>query len=290
MDHSAIKGCLEEHGYCVIPGIISSEDIDYCKTLHSGWVAGIPNHDKFHRTYDPHGIYKHHRAGHTQYAWHIRTHPNVQEVFHNLWETDELVVSFDGSCYIPKECQRKDNIWTHTDQGAKTHELTCYQGFVSMTDNKERTLVVYEGSHKLHEEYFKERGITSHKNWNKIDLDYLEKIGDKKRVLEVPAGSLVLWDSRTFHQNQYGSKECCEERLVQYVSYLPKNAPGNTKAMTAKRLKYFKEQRTTSHWAYPISVNGLQPRTWGNTELEIDYDALPMTDLSDMEEDIMKII
>ena len=290
MDHGAIKSCLEERGYCVIPGILTSEDIDYCKTAHSEWVAGIPNHDKFHRTFDPHGIYKHHRAGHTRYAWHIRTRPRVQEVFKGLWKTDELVVSFDGSCYIPEECGGKDNIWTHTDQGGKTHELTCYQGFVSLTDNTNRTLVVYEGSHKLHKEYFEEQGITGTKNWIKIDHDYLEKIGDKKRVLEVPAGSLVLWDSRTFHQNQYGGKDCKEKRLVQYVSYLPKDAKGNSKAMTKKRLKYFKEQRTTSHWAYPISVNGLQPRTWGNTELEIDYEALPMTDLSDMEEAIMKII
>ena len=25
---------------------------------------------------------------------------------------------------------------------------------------------------------------------------------------------------------------------------------------------YFEKRRTTSHWAYPIKVNVLQPRTW----------------------------
>ena len=35
----------------------------------------------------------------------------------------------------------------------------------------------------------------------------------KKVVLNIPAGSLVLWDSRTFHQNQYG-KPNSEERIV----------------------------------------------------------------------------
>ena len=54
--------------------------------------------------------------------------------------------------------------------------------------------------------------------------------GDLRRVLHVPAGSLVIWDSRTFHQNQYGAPNS-EERLVQYVCFLPKNHPKNTKNM-----------------------------------------------------------
>ena len=95
----------------------------------------------------------------------------------------------------------------------------------------------------------------------------------KKRILEVPAGSLVLWDSRTFHQNQYGESES-EERMVQYVCYLPKKHPLNSKAMQKKRLKYFQEQRTTSHWPYPIKVNGLQPRTYGDNSKNIDYTTL----------------
>lgn len=46
-----------------------------------------------------------------------------------------------------------------------------------------------------------DRNITHSKNWEKIDPLYLEskEIQLKKKVLEVPAGSLVLWDSRTFH-------------------------------------------------------------------------------------------
>ena len=60
--------------------------------------------------------------------------------------------------------------------------------------------------------------------------------------------------------------------------------------MQKKRLKYLEDQRTTSHWAYPIKVNGLQPRLYGNTDMIIDYDKLEKTDLSDLMDEIIKVI
>ena len=41
-----------------------------------------------------------------------------------------------------------------------------------------------------------------------------------------------------------------------------------------KRQKYFIERRTTSHWPAPIKVVGLQPNTYGNNDLLIDYNKL----------------
>ena len=190
---------------------------------------------------------------------------------------------------MPKETKKKDNIWTHTDQSRKKEGLVCYQGYVALTSNKERTLVVYEGSHKLHQNYFKEMNIEVNKDWNLIDHSYLDRIKTQKRVLDVPAGSLVLWDSRSFHQNQYG-KPNSEERLVQYVSYLPKNDKKNSKSMQTKRQKYFNDKRTTSHWAYPIRVNSLQPQTYGDDSLLIDYDKLPKIQLDDMMDKIQELI
>ena len=59
-----------------------------------------------------------------------------QDVFKKLWETDELIVSFDGSCYIPKALQKADNIWTHTDQAPAYKGLKCYQGLVTLLIQK----------------------------------------------------------------------------------------------------------------------------------------------------------
>ena len=289
MDFTNIQSNLSQKGYVVIPNILDTQEIDYVKQLFFQWKNSINCHDTIHYQTDPHGIYKTLEAGHQRHAWFIRTRPKVQDIYKKLWDTDELIVSFDGSCYIPKTLQKKDNIWTHTDQAPKDTELKCYQGLVALTENKERTLVVYEGSHLLHQTYFTDRGICHSKNWNLIDTDYLDEIQDKKRVLHIPAGSLVLWDSRVFHQNQYG-KPGSEERLVQYVCYLPKSHPKNTDAMQRKRKKYFETRRTTSHWPAPISVNGLQPRNYGNKSLMIDYTTLPVPSLDDLRTEIVKLL
>ena len=289
MDIKTIKRNLELVGYCVVPNVLSEEEVIQAKEMFYAWQQTIPNHDKMHSKIDPHGIYKHHEVGHQQHAWFIRTRPKVQEIFKGLWNCQKLIVSFDGSCYISKENQQKDNIWTHTDQAPNSKQLECYQGFVALTENRERTLVVYEGSHLLHKKYFEDKGINSSKNWQLIDHQTLQEMADKKRVLHVPAGALVLWDSRTFHQNQYG-KPKSEERIVQYVCFLPNNHPKNTQPMKDKRKRYFVTRRTTSHWPAPIKVNGLQPQNWGDETLKIDYNSLQKPNLEDMMDTIKSLL
>ena len=281
---------LLEFGYTIIPDILTYDEVETATNLFHDWKQTIPNHDDFHRNVDPHGIYKYHEVGQQPHAWFIRTRPAVQEIYKYIWSCDNLITSFDGCCYIPAEDNRIDKCWTHTDQSGKIKDFQCYQGFVSLTNNKERTLVVYEGSHDFHSEYFKNYD-TSTIQWTLIDPKILEtKLKDKKRILEVPAGALVMWDSRTFHQNQFGKLNNGEERLVQYVCFYPRNHPDNTLAMRKKRHKYFEERRTTSHWPCPIRVNSKQPHTYGNNERLVDYTQLRIPDLTEFREDIKKLL
>ena len=280
---------IQMNGYCVIPDVLSQKEIDYAKSSFYEWQKTVPNHDVLHNTVDPHGIYKFHEVGHQRHAWYIRTRPGVQSVFKDIWKTDDLICSYDGSCYIPKSWKKKDKFWIHTDQAPDSRGFMCIQGFVALTDNSERTFVLYEKSHLFHEEYFKSKGITGKKNWNLIDVDTLEQMKDQRRVLHVPAGSLVIWDSRSFHSNQYG-KPNSEERIVQYVCYLPRNHPKNTEVIQRKRRKYFIERRTTSHWPAPIYVNGKQPRTFGDDSKKIQYTDLVQPKLDDLMPEIEKLI
>ena len=289
MDYATIKSELETKGYVIIPDVLTYEEIDEYKKLHKQWRGTIPNHDKFHNSVDPHGIYKFCEVGHQRFAWLIRINPKVQAIFKYLWNCEHLISSFDGSCYISKDTCKIDKLWTHTDQAPNREGLACYQGLVALTSNKERTLVVYENSHLMHHLHFKSKGINSSKNWQLIDKDTIDSMKPLKRVLEVPAGSLVLWDSRTFHQNQYGSPNS-EERIVQYVCYLPDSHKKNTLSMKTKRLKYFYDRRTTSHWPTPISVNGLQPQTYGDKSKVIDYSKLVQPELGDLQEKIMELL
>ena len=282
------KAELASQGYCIIPNVLTSDEIDTAKTMFKEWQKTIDDHDKIHRAIDPHGIYKHHEVGHQRHAWYIRTNPKVQEAFKSIWNCDDLIVSFDGSCYIDKNNKQKDKIWTHTDQGPD-NDTQCYQGFVALTSNVERTLIVYESSHLYHKKYFEEKGGKSKSNWHLIDHDILDNLKHTKRALEVPAGSLVIWDSRCFHQNRYGAPES-EERMVQYVCYFPRNHKHNTLAIHKKRQKYFEERRTTSHWPAPVKVNGKQGRTYGNDSILIDYSKLKVPVLDDMMSEIQKLI
>ena len=289
MDISQIKSELSRKGYVVVPNVLTQDEIVQCLEWFRDWQSSIPNHDHQHGKLSPHGIYKFYQSGHQRHSWFIRTRPKVKEVFEGLWDTKSLVVSFDGSCYIPKNMKKKDNVWTHTDQGPGKKGLHCIQGYVALTTNEERTFVCYEGTHNIHEKYFADKGIEKGGDWQVIDKDTVSALNEYKRVVKVEAGSLVLWDSRVFHQNQYG-KPGSEERIVQYVCYLPKNHTNNTLATRKKRQKYFDELRTTSHWPCPIKVNGLQGRTFGDESLKIDYSLLRKPDLDDMMDNIKKLL
>lgn len=235
---------LEEKGYTVVKGALSEEKVKVASDLFYEWVKTVP--EKISRD----TFYGFIKEGHQKHTWFIKTDPDVQAIFKELWDTDDLVTGFDGTCWIPKEFNMIDTCWTHTDQAASKKGLHCIQGFVSLTSNTERSFVVYEGSHLLHETYMKERGLTGSKNWRLIDPEYLK--GLNRTVVQVEAGDMVLWDSRTFHQSQYGKNE---ERLVQYVCFLPRVHPGNTLGQQRQRLKYYRTRRCTTHWPYPLCVN-----------------------------------
>lgn len=272
---------LQEKGYA-IRDVLSPEACAYIRQLHDEWYKAEGY--KLQRT---HGIYKE-IAGHQRFIWWTKTRPEVQEPFAQIWGTSDLVTGFDGACYFTSKEKHRDNCWTHTDQAPDSPGLQCIQAGVAFTENKERTLVVYEGSHLLWESYMRDRKLTGTKNWLLIDPDYLATIQDRKRILHLKEGQMVFWDSRTFHQNQNG--KIPEERLFIYVCFLPRQDPLNTKQQIAKRKKYFLERRMTSHWPFPLHVNAKQPRTYGNPSKLIDYSTLLPPLLEDLEEDIHKLL
>ena len=123
---------LKENGYVIIPNILSTEEIDLARKMFFDWKNQIEDLDKFHNMIDPHGIFKFHEVGHQEFAWFIRTRPKIINLFKKLWDTNDLVVSFDGSCYIPKDCKKTDKLWTHTDQAPNSTGLKCYQSLVDL--------------------------------------------------------------------------------------------------------------------------------------------------------------
>jgi hypothetical protein len=286
-----VVGSLEwrlwKYGYAVV-SVLNEEEILKGKMQFHTWQDANPALKEKHRRINPHGILKYGGAGTTRFAMETKLNPKVQAAFAEIWRTPDLVTSLDGCCYIEPDAPKSLKGWVHTDQAPNRAGLACIQGFVSYTSNTERTILLYEGSHKLHAKYFADRGIKSSKNWQLIDEDYLTEIEDLKRVVHVKAGDLVLWDSRTFHMG--ANLEVGEERLVQYVCFLPRNGAENSATEQVKRKKYLLDHRTTSHWPYRLKVNGTQPHTFGDPANSVDVEALVHDDLANIMEDILQIM
>jgi hypothetical protein len=277
-----VKEQLRLNGYAVIHNVLTPAEVAEAKLQFHNWRNSVPDLDRIHQKCDPHGIYKHHQVGHQRHAWYVRTRPGVRKVFEEIWDTKDLACSYDGSCWMPgDEKAPKDSFWCHSDQAPTQEGTVCVQGIVGLTDNKEKTLVVWHRTHTIHRELFEAigRGKDSAR-WQRVPNEYEKKLAPLRIALHIPAGSIALFDARTFNQNQYGN-ESKVERVVQYVCMLPKSDPLYRKS-AAKRRKYFEERRTTSHWPYPLKVSGLQPQTYGDPTLRIDYDSLPAPNLDDL--------
>lgn len=117
------KGCV------LIKNVISKERAQYYVDKQVQWLQN------FDLGYDPNdkttwtaehlpvsfkgGMYYAYAAPHEKYAWEARTEPGVVDIFEKLWETKELICSFDGVNIFPP---RKDLNWTpwpHCDQNPK---------------------------------------------------------------------------------------------------------------------------------------------------------------------------
>ena len=154
-----------------------------------------------------------HTVSHCQFPWDIRQNPAVVNVFRTLWDTDDLVTSFDGlSVHFPPESTGKGwyrgadtGDWLHCDQSFSNNELECYQAWVTPVDvnRGDATLIYLEKSHLYHSRFAKKFKGTKGKlpAWYKLTeediLKYTEKYGCKLRKVVCSAGSIVLWDTAT---------------------------------------------------------------------------------------------
>jgi hypothetical protein len=259
-----------------------------------------------------HTMFQRWQAGHIQEVWDVRQNPKVAKVFaKGLWKVskEDLQVSFDGlSFLIPPETTGKgfengqntrgSEGWLHTDQGwgkrpkTEPREEEAYDGESVQSwitaypvEEGDGTLVVLEKSHLYHEEFGKKFDQTHSKNWcqlakvpprkGKSPMDFYLERGCKKVYIKCPAGSMVLWDSRTIHAGSLPIKgrEHKNPRLVTYVCYTPRD--WCTEGVMKKRRKALEDLRTTSHLPHSPTLFPVKPRLFAHqSELKGDLEAL----------------
>ena len=107
---------LENKGYTIIKNVLDDKEILEYILEFNKWMDSIPNLDELHKIIHYSGIFKYFQVGHQRFAWLLRTNPKIQNIFKKIWNTNELVVSFDGCCYYPKNNYNEDRYWIHSDQ------------------------------------------------------------------------------------------------------------------------------------------------------------------------------
>jgi ectoine hydroxylase-related dioxygenase (phytanoyl-CoA dioxygenase family) len=196
-----------------------------------------------------------------KFAWKLRTNPIVRKIYaglHNC-EEQELCVSLDVPFFTPDTYSREDClVWSHADQNihVKIGSPNSHQGILYVWDaTKQGTsnTVVIPKSHK--NEYFEllnaipEHAYDAH---NGIYITSIPDVKEKERLLKVwceksrripvPAGGLLIFNSRTIHQGYQNGL-----RLAQTVCWEPKIY--RTEEALIKKLQACVMGIATTHWA-----------------------------------------
>jgi hypothetical protein len=210
------------------------------------------------------GIFKQY-VGHTKWMWDIRE--KCVPIFQNLWETSELLTSFDGANFLhynqnienlPNEKKRippqlsnypyKIRHWLHADS-KRDQTDRCIQGVVTLTDSgpEDGGLIVLSQSHLYFNNYMARHPLEGY-TWGYCDLNDPELCQLKIYKICAPKGHLILWDSKLFHANAPPTKNSQIYRMAAYVCMMPKSSCDD-KTLT-RRLNLYQHGRMTSHAPY----------------------------------------
>ncbi|RDH28659.1 Clavaminate synthase-like protein [Aspergillus welwitschiae] len=264
---------FHKNGCVVIKNVISPERAKYYCDKQIEWLKsfdlGFDENDESTWTTEhlpisfKGGMYYGYAAPHENIAWEARTEPAVIEIFEKLWETKELLSSFDGmNISLPRRRDVNWSPWPHCDQNPNRKGMQAVQGLVNFAPNgpKDGGLMLMKGSAKLFDEFFaQDRDPYDHEDapppemkymdlflFHQRDLKWFEDRGCELIKVNMDPGDLVLWDSRTMHY------ACLPEgdqiRHVQYVCMTPKRF-ATEKALELK--KYcFENYMGTTHWPH----------------------------------------
>ncbi|BGO99598.1 hypothetical protein RTG_01865 [Rhodotorula toruloides ATCC 204091] len=199
---------------------------------------------------------------HESFTWGVRSEPGVIGVFEKLFNTEDLLVSFDAvNVSLPN---RRDlppvKPWAHQDQDPLRPGFRCIQGFVNLNPcgDNDGGLMVLKGGHLVSKEYheaFKNeeqefRWTNEMYLFKDTGLKWLEEKGLEWVKVNCGPGDLVLWDSRAPHYNVAPTGDMA--RFVVYTAYAPVSTA--TKEDLIQKKWLFENTKGHSHWP-----QGFQP-------------------------------
>ncbi len=260
---------LARDGYAVVPGVL---DVATCARLEAEMthiIASIAGGAGVQLPGLKGIIMEPSELSHCGPVWEVRQ--AAAPYFARLHGTPHVLTSFDRVNVMPAPLRNKAPVnWLHSDQSPLLNGLHSIQGFIDLkgTSALDGGLIVASCSHRVHHELlYKEWKIDTAENWVKFDDAQRAYIDTHFRVIKVecPPGSLVLWDSRTFHQNEF-PRVGGHARMVIYVSMQPLHCVPERvlEKVLTRRVAAFDERRATSHVALThFKLFGKHMRTYG---------------------------
>lgn len=187
-------------------------------------------------------------------------------MFEAIWETKELLVSFDGmNVYRPitgDGAHRTRSGWWHVDQGRLKKGRQAIQGFVSLTDATPSTggLCVMPGSHTSFEDLLT-YAATNDSDHVRVPSSEINPLCHNPRLVTCLAGDIVVWDSRTVHCNtpplvdalepQYALRDSpCLDKLLRVAVYLCMTP---ARAVSAEARVLPPTRLRDAHWHHPLA-------------------------------------
>lgn len=232
-------------------------------------------------------MYYGYHCQHEKMLWDARTEPALIDAFAKIWDTKELLVSFDGLNFtLPAGAAGipPSEPWPHVDQNPIRKGMQCVQGILNLAPNgpDDGGLLVMKGSHALNEQFFKAfpekvgRGTWGSIDWFGFEKDEVKWFEDRGcEVIKVCAepGDLIVWDSRTIRKSLPHTFSLCLRgyvrihkksahsgadwnklpdsqnlRAVMYICYTP--ASFATSADREKKIDYYNKKLGTTHWPH----------------------------------------
>mmetsp|Transcript_41786 Transcript_41786/g.99114 ORF Transcript_41786/g.99114 Transcript_41786/m.99114 type:complete len:331 (-) Transcript_41786:231-1223(-) len=275
------KSYLESEGYVVI-SVLDENEVQEARLLFWDFWEQLDHHvsrsdpmswgrldDFIHKDT---GIINSYGIGQSRLLWYLRGLPAVRAVFQELWETDDIITSFDGAgLFRPWNIDpawKTNGGWFHVDQSPRRKGRACVQGLVTLYDQDTSTggLVVVPGSHRHHQALCRSTatGVVlgfAGTDFIPVPSRSFASRGLRPRLVDCRAGDIVLWDSRTVHCNcpaaepppPPGPDEGPQMlRAVAYICMVPRTWA--TEEALQRRRACFEMRETTTHWPHEPRV------------------------------------